>query len=124
MQTMRSWIGLGALVLATAGCGSTGPSLLKVAGTWDYEAGNLTDGQVACIFGAPMTLTQSSGTFTGTFRDGYIACSGPTGASSTLVSGTVDTGAVSGKTVAFGFTTTDVTNSGEIEEMTVAFQSS
>jgi hypothetical protein len=124
MHTTRSWIALGVLAVIVAGCGATAPSVLQVAGTWDYEAGNLTDGQVTCIFGAPMTLTQTSATFTGTYRDGYISCTGPTGASSTLVSGTVDSGAVSGKTVACGLTNTDVTNSGEITEMTIACQSS
>jgi hypothetical protein len=107
------------LTCASVGCGnSTGPSTANVAGTWSYQAPSLTNGQVTCVYGVTMTLTQTGTTFSGTYTNAYTACSGPAGASSTLVSGAVDSGTVSGSTITFGFANTDVTNSGEISEVT------
>jgi hypothetical protein len=119
---MRPWIALGIVVLAGAGCHpATAPATTQ---TWDYEASALTDGQVTCIFGAPMTLTLITGPFSGFFQNGYMSCSGPNGASSTLVTGNVNAGTIDGTAVSFLFMNTDVTNSGEITEATATFTSS
>jgi hypothetical protein len=119
---MRLWITLGIGVLAGIGCHrATAPATTQ---TWNYQANALTNGVVTCTFGAPMTvnpLSTGSGPFSGVFQNGYMACSGPNGASSTVVSGTVDSGSVTGSTVAFQFTSTDVANSGEISEATASF---
>jgi len=120
---MRPWIVLGIVMLAGVGCHSTtAPATTQQ--TWNYQASELTDGTVTCTFGAALALSQTTGPFTGSFQNGYMACSGPNGASSTLVSGTVDSGTATGSTIAFQLTNTDVTNSGEISETTTSFTNS
>ena len=120
---MRPWIVLGVGLLAGVGChNATAPATSQQK--WNYQASILTNGQVTCTFGAALELSQTTGPFTGVYQNGYVACSGPNGASSTLVSGTVDAGTVTGSTVAFQLTNTDVTNSGELSEATVSFLNS
>lgn len=120
---MRSWIALSVFALAGVGChSSTAPT--TTLQTWNYQASALTNGPVTCTFGAALALTDTVGTFTGTFQNGYMACSGPNGASSTLVSGTVDSGAFTGSAMVFQLTNTDVTNSGEVSEATISFTNS
>jgi len=117
---MRPWIVLGVVAVAGTACHSaTAPTPTQQ--TWNYQAGELTDGVVTCIFGAAMSLTQTSGPFTGAYQNGYMSCSGPDGASSTVVTGTVDAGTVASSNVGFTFTNSDVTNSGEIDETTVSY---
>jgi hypothetical protein len=109
---MRTWFVIGILVVVGAGCSSTtapGPTT-----TWNYQASALTNGQVTCTFGAAMSLSDTTGTFTGGYENAYLACSTPGGASSTLVSGTITSGSFSGTSVSFDFEYTDVANSGEI----------
>jgi hypothetical protein len=93
---------------------------------WNYEASALTNGPVTCNFGAAMTLsqTQSSGSFTGTYNNAFLSCSSPNGASSTLVSGIVTAGSISGSSIAFQFDNSDLTNSGEISASTPAYSNS
>lgn len=110
----RAWIAISALTWTGVACHSaTAPAPGQV---WNYQASALTDATagVTCSFSAPMSVTQTSGPFTGTFTNGYLACSSPAGASSTLVSGTIESGTVSGSAIAFAFVSNDVTNSGEI----------
>jgi hypothetical protein len=114
-------IAAGILWSAAVAChSSTAPSPVQV---WNYQASSLTNGPVTCSFGAAMTLsqTQSSGPFTGTYEDAYLSCSGPDGASSTLVTGTVTSGAISGSSISFQFDNSDLTNSGEISASTPAY---
>jgi hypothetical protein len=118
-DSIRPCGALAALALTVACHSTTAPAVTTQ--TWAYETSQLTDGVVTCTFGAPLTLTTTSGPFTGTFRNAYMACSGPTGASSTLLSGTVDSGTITGGSVGFQLTNTEVTNSGEIDETTMSY---
>ena len=91
------------LTMVAGACGgddSTGPSRANVAGSWTLSASNVSGQGVSCNLGnTPMTLTQSGGTFTGTYGPGTLTCvaggesiSGTT--QGTIVSGTVDINAV------------------------------
>jgi hypothetical protein len=114
-------IAAGILLSAAVAChSSTAPTTVQV---WNYEASALTNGPVTCSFGAAITFsqTQSSGPFSGTYNDAYLSCSSPNGASSTLATGTVTSGSISGSSIAFQFDNSDLTNSGEVSASTPEF---
>jgi len=119
---MRPWLVIGMLVVVGAGCSSTtAPSATT---TWNYQASELSSGQVTCTFGAAMSLSDTTGMFTGGYENAYLSCSTPGGASSTLVSGTLNSGSFSGTSVSFEFGFTDEANSGEISATMQQFTNS
>ncbi len=119
---MRPWVFIGFLVVVSAGCHSTtAPSPTT---TWNYQASELANGQVSCTFGAALNLSDTTGSFTGGYENGYLACSTPGGASSTLVSGTLNSGNVSGTSISFEFVNTNLSNSGEISATMQTFTNS
>ena len=94
-----------------------GPSIPSVAGSWTYNATNMTGSGVSCsVSGTSLVLTQSSGTFTGSYSGGTISCSGPGGTANVpLGSGTVANGSVtSAGAVSFDFDTQDWRNTGTL----------
>ena len=98
---------------------TTGPSIPSVAGSWTYNASNLSGGgiSISCsVSGTSLVLTQSGGTFTGSYSGGTISCSGETGTPSVPVgSGTVANGSVtSAGAVSFDFDTQDWQNTGTL----------
>jgi hypothetical protein len=118
---MRLWFVIAVLGVVGAGCHSTtAPSPIT---TWNYQASELSDasGQVTCTFGAAMNLSDTTGAFSGSYQNAYLACSTPGGASSTLTSGNINSGNISGTSVSFEFVNTDITNSGEISATTQTF---
>ena len=109
-------------VAAGAACHSTTAPLVT-GQRWSFQAYELTDGTVTCIFGTTLNLTGTNGQFTGSYRDAFLSCSSPVGASSTLLTGTVDAGDASSGTVSFQLTPVDVVNSGEVPVTASAFAS-
>ncbi len=109
---MKSLPALFAFTLACIGCSSTGPGT-TATGSWGYQASDLTDGVVLCSIAVPMNLTQADTILGGTFFGSYMACSTPTGATSTIAQGTVS-GTVSPSTLTFSFQNTQESNSGSV----------
>ncbi len=104
---------------------TTGPSIPSVAGSWTYNAGNLSGGgiSISCsVSGTSLVLTQSSGTFTGSYSGGTISCSGPGGTESASVgSGTVANGSVtSAGAVSFDLDTQDWQNTGTLSDNSIS----
>ena len=63
-----------------------GPSIPSVAGSWTYDASSLSGSGISCsVFGTSLVLTQSGGTFTGSYSGGTISWAGPTGTASVPV---------------------------------------
>ena len=97
--------------------GMMGPSIPSIAGSWTYNASNLSGSGVSCgVSGTSLAFTQSAGTFTGTYTGGTLSCTGPGGTvtgsvgSATVANGSVTTaGAVS-----FDFDTQDWRNTGTL----------
>ena len=108
----RSLSTLGVLLLVSLGCAPTGPQT-QITGLWGYMAGTLSDNEVVCSIGVPMTLSQADTILTGTFSSSFMACSSPIGASSTLANGTVS-GTVNLTSVALVFQNTSVFNDGAV----------
>jgi len=111
--------GLGALaVLGLFGCGggdSTGPSNARVGGAWTFTATNLSGSGVSCAFGgAPMTLTQSGTTFSGTYGPGTMTCTAGGQPVSGQFQGTIVNGTVDGNAVAFDLDTQDFHQTGSV----------
>ncbi len=122
ISLMRPWFLIGILVVVAAGCHSTtAPSPIT---TWNYQASNLSAGEVTCTFGAAMNLSDTTGSFMGGYQNAYLACSTPGGASSTLVSGTLNAGTISGTSISFEFENTVAANSGEISATMQLFTNS
>ena len=110
------------VLLWRAGCGGDAagpeiPTYPNVAGTWTYNASNLSGAGGSCnVTGLILTISQSGGTFSGSYSGGNTSCvigaqNYPAGPSSgTIVSGTV----TEGGTISFDFDTADWRNSGTI----------
>jgi hypothetical protein len=104
----------GGVVIGATACGnSTGPTP-GITNLWGYRAPELTDGVATCNFGGTLSLTQSGSSIAGTYRNSYMSCSTPTGASSTLVSGSVS-GTVNGSSVSFTLSDSSEFNSGYVD---------
>ncbi len=96
---------------------TTGPSIPSVAGSWTYNATNLSGSGVSCsVSGTSLALAQSGGTFAGSYSGGTISCSGPGGTESNPAgSGTVANGSVTyAGAVSFDFDTQDWQNTGTL----------
>lgn len=90
--------------VGTAACGGgdgTGPSLLSLAGVWNYSE-TLTDQphSISCNDAGTISVTQSNSTFTGTFTQTGL-CTGPGGSVDNSGSGAVTGGQISGSNVSF-----------------------
>ncbi len=94
-----------------------GPSMPSVAGSWTYSATNLSGSGVSCsVSGTSLVITQSSGTFTGSYNGGTLSCTGGGVTSSSPVgSGTIVSGSVtSAGATSFDFDTQDWRNTGTL----------
>ena len=97
--------------------GMMGPSIPSVAGSWTYNASNLSGSGVSCgVSGTSLAFTQSAGTFTGTYNGGTLSCTGPGGTvTGSVGSGTVANGSVTtAGAVSFDFDTQDWRNTGTV----------
>jgi hypothetical protein len=88
------------LLVACVACSgnATGSTIHNLAGSWT-ASWSLSGNGPSCIINTPMTLTQVSDSFTGTFGPGTMNCDG----SASPTSGTLSSGAVKGDSVAFDF---------------------
>lgn len=116
MKWLRS---LAVIALVCTGCYSYTSPNTTLGGLWGYQASTLTDGVVLCSIAVPMSLLQADTTFTGDYTGSFMTCSAPTGATSTLASGTVS-GTVSPSTMSFSFQNTQVYNYGSIDGTVVS----
>ncbi len=114
-----------ALAAFGTSCGDddpSGPKIPNVAGSWIYEATDLTASGVTCNFtNVPMTLAQDGTTFSGAYAGGLLACTGPGGSFSEQVAGgAIVSGTISGNTVRFDLDTSDWRNTGTISGDTMS----
>jgi hypothetical protein len=118
-MSVRRWFS-GLVVCSTlllAGCGgdSTGPSDANVAGTWTLSASNMSGQGVSCNLGnTPLTISQSGGTFTGSYGPGTLTCVAGTESASVPVHGTVVNGTVNLSAVQFDLDTQDLHHTGTV----------
>ncbi len=98
----HSHILLTLVLVSVAGCGgeqplAASPEIPSIAGTWTFNASNLSGGGFSCdAFAYRLSVNQSGTTFTGSYSDGTIRCTedgktfevGP-GLTGTIVNGTV-----------------------------------
>lgn len=99
------------LLLASAallGCGDggTGPEPADIAGTWSFEAHDLTapGATGVCSFTGELHLDQSGASVTGDYRVDRITCTGPNGGTyEGPFYGAIVSGTVSGNKVHFHF---------------------
>ncbi len=112
---------------ALAGCGggddATGPSPVprtaNVGGSWTISITNLSGSVsgvgVSCFFtGAPMVLSQTGATFTGSYGPAELTCHAAGESVSVTSQGVVVNGTVTGDDVAFDFDTQDAHHVGTV----------
>ena len=103
--------------LACGGDDGTGPADADVSGTWSATVADLTGGGSSCSSTDPtsLTLTQTGGTFSGSYSGGEVACTGSSGTFSFPVgSGAVVNGTVNGASVSFDLDSPDFHQSGTV----------
>ena len=83
-------------VLACGSDHSTGPAV-NLTGSWSGVE-NISGGGVSCSIALTMQLTQTAGTFNGTYSNGSINCNGQ---SQTGITGSIINGTITGSSVAF-----------------------
>lgn len=111
------------LVSCGGGDGPTGPANANIAGSWNYNASNLSGAGFTCnVNGTTMNFTQSGATFTGTYSGGTMTCTAPgyPQFSEDIGAGTVSTGTVNINSVSFDFDTPDWRNSGAASGNSIA----
>jgi hypothetical protein len=108
---------IAAALLASA-CGggdSAGPSDANLAGSWTLSASNVSGQGVSCGLGnTPVTISQSGGTFTGTYGPGTITCVAGGQSSSGTTQGTIVNGTVDVNAVQFDLDTQDFHHTGTV----------
>jgi hypothetical protein len=118
-MSKRLWVAL--LLAAPAalyGCGggdSVGPSDANVGGVWTFSISNMSGQGVSCRLGnTPMTLSQTGGTFTGSYGPGTITCQAGSESLSATTQGTIVSGTVDVNAVQFDLDTQDFHHTGSI----------
>ncbi len=100
------------------GCGggdSTGPSNANLAGSWTLSASNVSGQGVSCgLANTPVTISQSGGTFTGTYGPGTVTCVAGGQSSSATIQGTIVNGTVDVNAVQFDLDTQDFHHTGTV----------
>jgi hypothetical protein len=108
---------LAAVSLASCGDDATASSYPNIAGSWTYNASNLSGSGIPCgVTGATLSLSQSGSTFTGSYSNARLFCifSGET-LLDDVASGSVVNGEVSeAGSVSFDFDTPDFAQHGTI----------
>ena len=106
---------LAVIVGACSGGGPSGPEEqdANIGGTWTYAATNLASGGFTCNASLTLSLTQSSGTFHGSYF-GTLTCFGGGDQITEPVQGQVTGGTVNGNGIAFNIDTSDFHHTGSV----------
>jgi hypothetical protein len=107
------------LVVLAAACGGddggTGPEEdANVGGRWSLAASNMSGSGLSCTLNAPLNLSQTGSTFTGTYGAGTVTCQAGGDHFSEDTQGTVVNGAVDGEDVEFDLDTQDFHHTGSV----------
>lgn len=107
-----------ALCAALAACGggdSTGPSNASVAGSWTLSHSNMSGSGVSCnLSPAPMTLSQSGTTFSGSYGPAAVSCIAGGQSESVQIHGIIVNGTIDGNAIAFDLDTQDFHQTGSV----------
>jgi len=101
------------LVLGACSKDSTGPSIPSLAGSWTMTWSNMNATGITCQTNAiPVSINQTSATFSGQYGSGTLTCNN--GTPGTFTGGTIVNGNIQGNTVTFDLDTPDYHQNGTI----------
>ncbi len=115
MTGVGSALALCAALVACGGGDSTGPSNASVAGSWTLSHSNMSGSGVSCSLSpAPMTLSQSGTTFSGSYGPATVSCTAGSQSESVQIQGIIVNGTIDGNAIAFDLDTQDFHQTGSV----------